>query len=80
MDCAHHLCTCQVAEGDTHCSSRCTESIGEFCACGHEACQGGPSTMREIDADALDPHTVAESLQAPGSTVQRDPSTGGAQR
>lgn len=72
MQCAHHLCSCTVTDDHTHCSSVCsTETAGEYCPCGHEDCTGGPKIMREIDADVFDPHTVAESVTSPGSTIDR---------
>ena len=65
--CAHGPCTCSVPEAGAHCSDECAAHEGGACACGHAECDA--FSGRTVDQDALDPHTIGESMEAPGAVV-----------
>lgn len=65
--CPHGPCTCVVANEDQHCSAACSTHQGPGCGCGHDVCDG--FTDRNIDQDTFDPHTVGESMAAPGAAL-----------
>jgi hypothetical protein len=65
--CPHGPCTCAVSDPGTHCSDACAAHEGDGCGCGHAVCEA--FTGRPIDQDMLDPHTLGESMEAPGAVL-----------
>ncbi len=66
MYCSNPSCSCDVTAAGETCSPACAAATVTGCTCGHELCS------RTVDGDALDPHTVGESMTAPGATVEYD--------
>jgi len=65
--CTHAPCTCEVPKDGAHCSPECAALEGPGCDCGHAVCEA--YSARSVDEAVLDPHTVGESMEAPGTSV-----------
>lgn len=72
MSCWTQGCTCNVDSLDSTCDTKCDE-FGDTgsCPCGHPDCEAVDGL--EIAQSVFDPHTVAESLEAPTSRLDVDP-------